>query len=532
MFLFAAQLYSSVVINEIQFAPTLPEPEWIELYNISSDEIIVENFTVTDNATTTDPITLQIPPYGFIVITEKKSQLLQIYDIDSSLVIESDLPTFNNTDDLVLIANNGVTLDSVQYDSKWGEKGKSLERRKYYDLSNSQTNWGACVAAGTPTKINSIAAYYDLVLIDATLAPGGIQLIIENKGNIESLKSKIDILVNDILIDDFSLDALPPASDIEIFIDFSIIEYTPKVEDKLKVFIQSGEDINLRNNDFSIFIPKTTQFGDVLINEIMYDIDDKNFEFIELYNNSSLDVQISNWHLADELDLKNNRYNQIVTNINLKPGDYAIIVCDELVYEYVEESKWDRILFTKKKFSLNNSSDIINIYNENKLLIDSIEYFDSWHESYLSSTKNISLEKIRPSLISSDGNNWKTCTNIDGSTLLAINSYSKNATSDKEINIVPNPFSPTSISKPYVLIEYQLPFENALLDCDIYYPNGTLAVSLTKSKFVSSKGTLNWNGRNENNIVLPIGPYVVMIEATDQDSGENEILKAVIVLAQ
>ncbi len=432
----------------------------------------------------------------------------------------------------MLIANNGITLDSVQYDSKWGEKGKSLERRKYFDSSNSQSNWGTNEKTGTPTSINSIAAYYDLALIDATLDPGGVRLVIENKGNIESLISKIDVLVNGIFIDDLTLNAIPPASDIEVFIDFSIIDYVPLVEDKLEVIIQSDEDINIRNNKFDIFIPKSTQFGDVLINEIMYDVDDTRIEFIELYNNSQDDIQISNWSIADELDLKNGRYNQIITNINLPPNEYAVIVCDESVYELIDESKWGKVLFTKKKFNLNNSTDIINIYNEQKLLIDSIEYSDTWHEDYLNSTKNISLEKVRPSLKSSDGGNWKTCTDESGSTTLAINSYSNNTTSNNNISIVPNPFSPTSSSKPYVLIEFKLPFDNALLDCDIYYPNGTLAVSLTKSKFVSDSGTLSWNGRNDNNAVLPIGPYIVMIEATDQNSGESQILKAVVVLAQ
>ncbi len=432
----------------------------------------------------------------------------------------------------MLIANNGIAIDSVLYDSRWGVKGKSLERRKYFDNSNDATNWGASDTTGTPAAINSIAAYYDLSISDATLDPAGVKLIIENKGNIESLKGKIEILVNDILIEDLSLSPIPPSSDIEVFVDFSTFGYDPEVEDKLELIIQSSEDINLRNNSFDIYIPKTTLTGDVLINEIMYNVDDTHFEFIELYNNSSVDIQISNWHLADDLDLKNSRYNQIVTNINLLPNEYAIIVCDEAVYDIVDESLWDKILFTKKKFSLNNTTDNIKIYNEHKLLIDSVEYFDTWHEDYLSSTKNISLEKIRPNLTSSDESNWKTCTDPSGSTILASNSYSNNTNSDKNISVVPNPFAPISSNKPYVLIEYKLPFDNALLDCDIFYPNGNLAVNLVQSKFVSNSGTLSWNGRDGDNKVLPIGPYIVMIEATDQDSGESEILKAVIVLAQ
>jgi hypothetical protein len=432
----------------------------------------------------------------------------------------------------VLIANNSTLIDSIQYDSKWGTKGNSLERLRYFEFDNDSTNWGVSEATGTPTTINSIATYYDLEIIDATLVPDGFRIIIENKGNITSLQGRIDVEINGILVTFYHIDSIPAFSDKEIILDPSNIGYTPKIKDKLRFIVKTNEDINIYNDDFTMFIPNTTTSGDVLINEIMYDVDDSQIEFIELYNNSEIDVQISNWSIADELDLKNGRYNQIITNINLLPNEYAILVCDEAVYDLVKESLWDRILFTKKKFNLNNGSDIINLYNEHKLLIDSVEYSDTWHEAYLSSTKNISLEKIRPNLNSGESTNWKTSTSPNGSTMLASNSYNNNTNSDNNISIVPNPFSPTSSTKPYVLIEYKLPFDNALLDCDIYYPNGTMAVSLAQSKFVSNSGTLSWNGRDENNIVLPIGPYVVMIEATDQDSGESKILKAVIVLAQ
>lgn len=458
--------------------------------------------------------------------------MLKIYDIDSSLVIESDLPTFNNTDDLVLIANNGTLMDSILYDSKWGIKGNSLERLRYFEFDNDSTNWGASEVTGTPTTINSIATYYDLEIIDATLVPAGFRIILENKGNITSLEGRIDVEINDNLVAFYHIDSIAAFSDKEIILDPSNIGYTPKIKDKLRFTVKTNEDINIYNDDFTMYIPNITKRGDVLINEIMYDVDDTQIEFIELYNNSDVDVQLSNWSIADELDLKNGRYNQITTNINLQPSEYAVIVCDEAIYNLVDESSNDKILFTKKKFSLNNSSDIINLYNENKELIDSVAYLDSWHEGYLSSTKNISLEKIRPSLDSKDGSNWKTCTDPNGSTILASNSYNKNTNSDNEISVSPNPFSPTSSSKPYALIEYRLPFDNALLDCDIFYPNGTLAINIAQSKFVSSSGTLSWNGRDENNIVLPIGPYVVMIEATDQNSGLSEVLKAVIVLAQ
>ena len=107
---------------------------------------------------------------------------------------------------------------------------------------------------------------------------------------------------------------------------------------------------------------------------------------------------------------------------------------------------------------LNKSSDIICLYNENKNLIDSLAYADKWHEDYLLNTKNISLEKIRPILSTQDIDNWKSCTDESGNTLLLANSYSDTSSSENNITATPNPFSPVSSSEPYVVIDFKLPF--------------------------------------------------------------------------
>jgi len=474
---------------------------------------------------------IEIAPNDFIIITKNSIELISKYSVNPEQIYTTNLPTLNNTDDEVVLRTEGVTIDSLHYDSDWGEKPNSLERINYFAPSTEEHNWSASETLATPLQVNSVSRYIDLRIADVSIEGSGLLVVIENIGNIKSDNFVTSLTVNSSLIGDYQGEVIDDQSDSELYLDFAEYSYLPQVDDEILLEIISEQDVDKSNNKFKLFVPNQTKKNDILINEIMYDIDDLHFEFIEIYNNTQSNITISNWFIADEADISNNRYNQITTNTNLSSGEYAAIVCDSLALNSIENSRYDKLLFTKRKFSLNKSSDIICIYNGNKQLIDSLSYSDDWHEDYLIETKNISLEKVRPSLLTQDSDNWKSCTDESGNTLLIANSYSDTTSTDKNISALPNPFSPTSSTEPYIVIDYKLPFENALVDCDIYFPNGTKAVNVERSKFSSRSGIITWNGRDLSGNLLPIGPYVALINATNQDTGESEALKIVIVIA-
>lgn len=527
-----ATLHCELVINEIQYAPNSPEPEWVEIYNTSNKDLEISGFTVSDKINSSDPITLSIEAFGFAVITKDAAPLIEKYDLPTDNIYETNLPGLNNTNDVIKIATQGITYDSLLYDSKWGEAGKSLERINYFKSSNDNNNWGISTSTATPTKVNSIAKYLDIAIVSANLESNGMRLVVENNGNISTDSLSLGVAVNGNQLTQLKFDKLEAKSDNDYFLDFNDIGYSPKTNDKVELNINLDFDVNSTNNYYIYYIGDVTKQGDVLINELMYDIDESHFEFVEIYNAGKTEIPLTNWYIADGTDVKNGRYNLINTSTTLMPKEYAIIVSDSLAFEFIEENRRDKVLFTRRKLALNKSGDIICLFNEKKQLMDSLTYSNSWHESYLNETKNISLEKLQPSLESKIAENWKSCTDESGSTPLSANSYYQEQKTNSTISASPNPFSPSSSSEPYIVIEFNLPFESALLDCDVYYPSGAKAMSLIKSKFVSKSGIITWNGRDEGDSVLPIGPYVIYIVATNQSSGQSETLKTVIVLAK
>ncbi len=274
-----------------------------------------------------------------------------------------------------------------------------------------------------------------------------------------------------------------------------------------------------------------SEYSDILINEIMFDVSETGYEYIELYNSSVKEISLEGWYFADESDIIRNRTNLIITPIILSPKEYAIIVHDSLAYYSTNEVKRSYVLFTESSFSLNNGGDLIVVMNSDKAIIDSVRYSDEWHEDYLTETKGVSLEKLQPSLISSDEANWLSCTNKTGGTPLEANSYSGVIANSGSISVTPNPYSPSSSEEPYLVIEFESGFRNSLIDCIIYYENGAVARKLAESKFVSEKGIVTWNGRDDRGDLLPLGPYPVVITATDQRTGKSVVLKELVVVA-
>ncbi|MDQ1264872.1 MAG: hypothetical protein QG635_21 [Bacteroidota bacterium] len=127
-------MYSNqVVINEFYPAPTGDEPEWIELYNPSDYQVLLSGIFVCDAASCKKIIDVSIQAHSYILITSDSATLADTRKIPSvALVIESKLPTLNNTTDKIILRNSDSSvIDSLYYDIKWGIKGKSFERRDW-----------------------------------------------------------------------------------------------------------------------------------------------------------------------------------------------------------------------------------------------------------------------------------------------------------------------------------------------------------------------------------------------------------------
>lgn len=161
----------------------------------------------------------------------------------------------------------------------------------------------------------------------------------------------------------------------------------------------------------------------IVINEIMYDLagtDDKH-EWIELYNNSSQRIDLTNWKLNDGDDVTKHTLNVPPKNggqgsMFIPADGYAILADDASTFLADHPGFSGPVIDTV--MSLNNTGATLKLFDKDNNEIISLTYSKEWGAN----GNGKSLEKINPQLTDIQSN-WKEST-IDGGTPGSQNSVS------------------------------------------------------------------------------------------------------------
>jgi hypothetical protein len=196
--------------------------------------------------------------------------------------------------------------------------------------------------------------------------------------------------------------------------------------------------------------------NDLVINEIMYDPEINNSEYIEFYNLSSDSVNIGGWKFEDE---NGNNYNLTETSFVIPPKEYFILIADSSALSIYNLFDYEnKNIIGESSLGLVNTGELILLKDVRGNVIDSVFYVDDWNNRNIASTQNKSLERINPNLNGNDPLNWSTCVNSIGGTPGNQNSiFAENLNEEKNISVNPNPFSPDNDGfEDFTIINYNL----------------------------------------------------------------------------
>ena len=271
--------------------------------------------------------------------------------------------------------------------------------------------------------------------------------------------------------------------------------------------------------------------NDMVINEIMFNPDVNNSEFIEFYNRNNSDINIGGWELANGTG---SIYKLSNTGFIIQPENYFILAADSQLFNNYDLSNFQNIHILSTG-SLNLSKEeTIMLKDIGGNIIDSIIYRESWHNKNLLSTKNISLERINPDLEGNNPMNWSSSVSIQGATPGKANSIlSENKISNEKISVSPNPFSPDNDGfEDFTIINYHLTQKTSQVRLKIYDNRGRLLRNLLNNQPSGSSGSVIFNGLEEDGTPFRMGIYIVLLEAMNGTSGVLETLKTVVVIAR
>lgn len=425
--------FNDIVVNEVMYAPTSDEPEWIELFNRTNEAINLKGWRLGDNSSNAliSSTNITIPPLSFIVISNDAS-VSNFYEVPSQVKVVS-LPAFNNTgDDVKLTDSLGRTIDSLRYASSWGGSsgGRSLERIDTDTPTNIQSNWGSSIGTtkATPGKINSISPKnFDLALTSFTQQPSNpfageqvrFTMIVQNVG-LNNASNYSVVLYNDLNFDNipqtneqvFSQSFSNLSSGSQNTVNHSLNNLN-EGNYKFIAAVNFNQDEFEGNNrisvDFSV-APPPSAYNDVIINEFMYKPPTDQPEWVEIYNQTNQPINLKNWTLRD----RNSGIRISSNDLMLAGNSYLVISSDISINNfYVIPSN----VVVVNIPALNNTGDDVVIRDQYGRRIDSLAYSPDW-----GGNNGTSLERIRMDGTSTFSTNWESSLDPSGATPGKLNS--------------------------------------------------------------------------------------------------------------
>jgi hypothetical protein len=544
-----------VILNEIMFDPAGSEyyDEFIEIYNRSDcDSVDLDGWSISDSAGTDllvsrEETTLLLPGQFGLILDSGYFENSTAYD---PLVLEALILTVSDAslgsgglsnskaEPIFLISSGGDTVSVYRY-TLGNKPGHSDEKIDPLGADDS-ANWSDSETLnGTPGRWNSVSRRrHDLSISrdefswDPISPPAhsnvSIRLIVRNAGSeaadgasvfffrdgdADSVLDEKEIIGEPQELGPFSRDAFQVVT----------VGWSPPGEGvhRLGADVVWAPDEDVANN--KVIISVTVGSSPVVVNEIMYGPKTAGPEWVELYNRSNYPLDLAGLTIEDA----DTSSAVVVTESRnlLLPGGYAVI-SDDSTQPVVSCS----LLRPRGGLpSLNNDEETVVLRDGSGNVMDAVSYRGSWGGG-----SGLSLERINPRLGSADSLNWASSVEAAGHTAGRRNSiYCEQVPARGSLSASPNPFSPDGDGHDdRTMVSFRLRGTVGLVRLYVYDLQGRLLRRLLEQIPTGSEGSAIWDGRDDRGEVLPVGIYLLYLEAADTRTEEVTQMKKTVVLAK
>jgi hypothetical protein len=534
-----------LLLSEIQADDTpensLPQAEYVELFNASAEVLDLSGVQITDGNSTARLPALNLSPGEYLVLTGTSGPPKFASLPGIKVLGLTNFPTLNTEGDkLTLLGSNGSWIhqfhfQSNQYSpySQWLD-GWSLEMIDPQNPCDALGNWAISTSAdgGTPGKQNSVKASRPDVN-----SPVLERAFVTAK---DSILLEFDELVDSLSLDNASIsvsDGYQVVSRKVSNLDFASIRIrvSPelRVDDAITITIGPIQDCagNASSTQTAITArPGAADANTWVLNEILFDPKTGGTDYIELKNSSTGFRDLKNHILANDEEEK------MITNspLPVPPGGIVLLTTstDLTMRDFPKGKKGNFFEMTLPSF--NSDSGTVRLIGPNEEVWQKFFYSDKFHATILDETKGVSLERISGDLPVNEPNSWQSASADAGfGTPGYENSQSRNFNPGDGFSADPKTFSPNGDgNKDFTLFSYQTSKPGLIGNLRIYSSDGLLVKNLAESANMGAQGVWKWDGTDENGRKSRIGLYIAVLEVTELGSGSKQFKLPVAIAAE
>ena len=524
-----------VLINEIMADPTpvvsLPDAEYVELYNRSAFPVDLQNWTLWLGTTQKPLPRYSIPAGGYLILCDDGAKpLLTPF---GPVIGFSSFAVTNGSGTITLKDYDGKVIHAVSYNEEWfqgsykKDGGWSLELVDPLNPCGEASNWKVCNndVGGTPGKVNSVnAPNPDLVppaisrvgVVDAT----HITVWFTESCDSINISNTTNYTIDNGIGNPLSVSTQSP--------DYRLANLTlssPLSDGKLYTLTSTGSLTDCAGNPLltgasaRFAIPLTAEAYDIVINELLYDSPTGCVDFVEIFNRSAKVLDLKELILANY-----DTINQVITDYNeiskqpflILPGDYYALSTDSASVKKFYRTTNPQAFVNLESFpSMNNDEGLVAITSKSGKVIDLVAYTAEMQYPLLTSVDGVSLERISPERPSKEITNWHSASEAAGYATPGYKNsqFGITATNENEISLSPGIFSPDNDGyNDNLTISYAFgePGYNATIS--IYDATGRLVRNLVNHELCGTAGAYTWDGITNDRRKALIGRYIVYVE--------------------
>lgn len=541
----------SVLIHEIFSDPSpsigLPNTEWIEIRNCTNHILSLQGWRIADGSGQSAPFpNINLLPDSLLILSST-SGATQLNGYGRCIGL-TGFPSLDNEGETLVLKNaSGQIIHAVQYSVLWHKTelkkdgGWSLEMIDPKHPGLFASNWNSSVnpSGGTPGKFNSIAS-----ILEDRESP---QLI--NAHSIDS--SNLMICFDEALDSPF----VSQRSKYRLSEDREILDATclPPLYDRIKlradwpllsekIYSLTMTDLkdlagNQQTSSLTIRIgrPSTPDTNDVRINELLFDPPTGSTDYVELLLTGKKIIDLSRLFLSSRSAAGYlGSIEPVCTEPNYAfPGDHIVLTADpNLISRFYFVKNPEQMIKTDAMPSLPDTEGNLTILNGQGAVVDEISYQSDWHFPLLTNKTGVALERIDPMQPTQNKNNWQSAAGTSGyGTPTFQNSQYRITKSGGMIELSSNILSPKRDGRDDVLqIAYKNEQGGNRIRIRVFHAAGTPVRELVNQMLVGTTAVFTWDGLDDRGNALPLGQYILLIEATDLNGRMERIKKVVAIV--
>lgn len=541
-----APQFNDLVISEVMVKPSpsvgLPESQFLEVVNRSSTLITLKGLQLSNSRNLTTLPDENIKANEKIILCPRTR--VQEFEQYGRVIGLTNWPTFNITSDHIILVLENEIIFHIKFSDGWyknSQKQKGGWALEMVDINNpcgESNNWKASEnnKGGTPGKENSVkddnpdlkAPQIEKIIVtdDKSLRVILNEKIIKDYFDPDKLEfdNTLKVLKAEVI--------LPQLNEISIYLEEKML---PKVRYTLTL---SGIKDCARNVQFktskTFVLPEKATYQDIVVNEVLTNPSAGGVKFVEVYNKTEKFINLKNWKLANRAGAEPSNFRILSTNdLIIEPKQHLVFTTDpNVLHNHYPKSKTENLHAVNSLPSYPISEGHILLIDTEENIIDEFHYKEEYHHPLIKNKKGVSLERINPSTLTNNPNNWKSASaDQNYATPGYRNSQSfEDFKAITELTIEPKIFAPeTPGYNDFTTIFYKIDQSGYVADIFITDATGKLVKNISTNSSLGSEGFFTWDGTDNNRQRVRTGYYIVLVKLFNMN-GETRVLKEKVVV--